>query len=223
MAKRTTPDRRRKVEELKRQQRKAERRRTLMIVGASGFIGLGLIAAVVVPSALNWVKSPDRKSQVREIGVKLADAGCTPVKDFPKPKSAKHVEEGTTVTYDANPPYGGDHWANPASAAPKFVNRRDAVEVERYVHSMEHGYVIVWYTGGATDKDLEDLRAIAKKIGPKFIAVPWPRAPFADGKAIGISAWRHTETCSSVSGEVIQDFYDKFHPPKGDAPEKAVL
>jgi len=53
----------------------------------------------------------------------------------------KHVLDISTSTYNSNPPTSGDHF--PVWAKPGFYNQ--LISDGHLIHSMEHGYVIVWY------------------------------------------------------------------------------
>ncbi|MDO8619636.1 MAG: DUF3105 domain-containing protein [Candidatus Daviesbacteria bacterium] len=52
-----------------------------------------------------------------------------------------HVDEGSKVDYKFNPPTSGDHYASWITKGFYEDPRADG----NLVHSMEHGYIIVWY------------------------------------------------------------------------------
>ena len=58
-----------------------------------------------------------------------------------KQEGRDHVSEGSTVTYNFNPPTGGDHYASWIIKGFYNESRHDG----NIVHSMEHGYIIFWY------------------------------------------------------------------------------
>lgn len=98
--------------------------------------------------------------------------------------------------------------------------------VERLVHNLEHGYVVIWYDetiaqDATKTKALEQLadNVNSKLKRPKYIAAPWPkdRPAMPDGKHVSMNAWHARQLCGDVSGEAIATFM-KAHPPT-DAPE----
>ena len=58
-----------------------------------------------------------------------------------KQDGRNHVPEGSPVTYNFNPPTGGDHYASWITKGFYEEPRYDG----NLVHSLEHGYVIIWY------------------------------------------------------------------------------
>src|SRR5258708_5258310 len=52
-----------------------------------------------------------------------------------------HLPDGTSITYNSNPPAGGNHYATPAHAGFYETPPADGY----LVHSLEHGAVILWY------------------------------------------------------------------------------
>jgi hypothetical protein len=234
VAKRNDPkaDRKRVLEDLKRQQRAKERRKTFITVGIASLLSLGLIAAVVVPAVLkdrrnaNAKKAAAReaKKPLADFGVKLAAAECAEEKvDSPLPAGSQHVAEGQTVDYPATPPDGGEHTGTATQPIGEgFYTRASQPPPEHVVHSLEHGVVIGWY-----DKALpSDQVTLLQKIGAasvdkrlRFIAVPWERADFADNKHFVLTSWGHTQRCGKVSGEAIDAFVKK-NADSADAPER---
>ena len=234
MAKRIDPkaDRKRKLEDLKRQQRAKERRKTLVTVGLATFAGLALIAAVVVPAVLKDRKNAgarkaataEAKKPLADFGVKAAAAGCGEDKvASPLPPGSGHVAEGQRVDYKAIPPDGGQHTGTATVAIGEgFYPRSGQAPAEHAVHSLEHGVVIGWYDKTLPADQVTALQqagasAAQKKL--RFIAVPWERANFADSKPFVLTSWGHTQRCGKVSGEAIDAFVKKNADSK-DAPER---
>jgi Protein of unknown function (DUF3105) len=112
--------------------------------------------------------------------------------------------------YNSEPPSSGPHYDTPAQAG--FY---DQAPVDEYlVHSMEHGYVIIWYncdqyTAGTCDqlktqiKDVMGAAGVSAVTGTlKLIAVP--RA--GQKTAIALSAWGHIDTPATYNRQEILDF-----------------
>jgi len=116
--------------------------------------------------------------------------------------------------YNSEPPSSGDHYATPAQAG--FYDQAPADEY--LVHSMEHGYVIIWYncdqyTAGTCDqlkaqiKDIMGAAGVSAITGTlKLIAVP--RA--GQKTAIALSAWGRIDTPAAFSRQEIMDFIKAY-------------
>jgi hypothetical protein len=126
----------------------------------------------------------------------------------------------------------------------KFYTTEDRPKVEYLVHSLEHGYNILWYdsevAGNATR--LNAVKAIANKflgttdMKDKFIAAPWTSKdgqPFPNVAHVALTHWsmggdpqgRHQqgvwEYCSRPSGAVVSTFVKKY--PYTDSPEPSAM
>ncbi|MDQ6649636.1 MAG: DUF3105 domain-containing protein [Actinomycetota bacterium] len=225
-AKSTRRDSRARVEALKRQQRRAERRRTLLFVGGFSLVGLVILGLAIVPPALKSINSPTHKS-LASFGVPVAGAGCAPAESPEAGPAAQHVGPGTDkpavtkVDYNSVPPVGGEHYAQPLPRTQHFYARGDAAaKVEQLVHNEEHGYTVLWYDKGASRTDITALKDIATKQDKlKFIVAPWDEAhgAFPDGKHVAVTTWGHKQVCASASGALVADFMKAF--PGSKAPE----
>ena len=237
------PNRKEAVEALRRQQRAAERRKTLLFVGLAALVGLALIAAAAVPLINDWRNDPTKKSIV-SFGVPAAQASCDPATDDPASGTGDHVGPGlddtTKVDYATVPPAFGKHFAAPDLSGRNYYSADDDPKVEELVHNLEHGYTILWFAPSVSDADRETLEALSKKIAAmpetaagnsgKFKAVELPEGygdlpadkPFAlahwSGKAEGAaSEFAHRQLCGKLSGEAVEAFVKKY--PAVDAPE----
>jgi len=240
-------DRRAVVEQMRRQQQRKERRQGLLVVGAAVLVGVIIIGV----AAWQVLKANEESGRaISDIGVSADAAGCKPVqkekpeeRDIDGVENTAHVETGTPVDYRFSPPAFGLHWPNYLSGAElrSFYTVDDRPEVERLVHSLEHGYTILWYDEALADDEeaLADVEAIAKKfpdpssVDQHFIAAPWTADdgdPFPDDTRVALTHWSIGgeggniedevgvwQYCESVSGEAVQQFIDDY-PPR-DAPE----
>jgi hypothetical protein len=226
-------DRRAKIEEMRRAEQAAQRRRSIGFLVVAVLVGIGLVAAVVVPSYLKNKNDPANKA-LDALGVSTAAASCSNVqttKGTNNDKDRKHVADGTTEKYKTVPPSYGPHWSQPIYPAREFYTARDKPQMEQLVHNLEHGYTIVWYDKTIKGKALDELEAIAASArhsdaagpGQKFIVSAWDDAygTFPAGKHLGISHWgaqeSHLQLCGKPSGAVIDTFMKKY--PSTDAPE----
>jgi hypothetical protein len=234
-----TRDRRARLEEMRRTQKAAERRRNLTFVALAAVVGLGIIAAAVVP-----IINENRRSNkpLTDYGVAAAAAQCDAVSNDPV-QSANHVGPGsggdesvTRVNYSTVPPVGGDHFITPAPIDRHFYTADDRPPVENLVHNEEHGYTIVWYDSTITGDQLQTLEDLSKRVPKdsgrrKFIVSAWDDSygTFPAGKHIALAHWSaqgdgagpagvgHRQLCGQVSGEAIDQFMAQF--PSTDAPE----
>ena len=124
--------------------------------------------------------------------------------------------------YNSEPPSSGPHYATPAQAG--FY---DQSPVDEYlVHSMEHGYVTIWYncalyTGGTCDqlkaqiKDVMGSAGVSAVTGTlKLIAVPRPNQK----TVIALSAWGHIDVPGTYTRQEILDFIRAYRDG-ANAPE----
>ena len=224
-------DRRAKIEEMRKAEQARERRKSMIFVVIAVLVGVGLIAAVAIPSYLKSQDDPTNKA-LSSFGVAASAAGCTDVETKDAGDNVgKHVADGTVEKYETIPPSFGPHWAAPVFPSREFYTARDRPEMEQLVHNLEHGYTIVWYDDTIKGAQLDDLKDLAAKartedaVGPtgKFIVSAWDDAygDFPSGKHVGLSHWGatagHIQLCGKVSGAAVQSFIDDF--PASDSPE----
>ena len=235
-------DRRAIVEQMRRDQKRAEKRRTYAIIAACAAVGLviiGLGAYPVIKDARTDAKLSG--TALDSLGVPAAQAGCQDVQATPATGSADHKPDGERIFYEEAPPASGPHYASPAPFNRKFYTADDRPPLETLVHNLEHGYSILWYneTIAADPQKLADVEAIAKKFPSdsdpknKFIVAPWTAddgKPFPDGTHIALTHWSMGGTngnpegqqglhqfCAEPSGEVVAKFVEDY--PHTDSPE----
>jgi len=232
-------ERRAKVEQLRAEQARSERIRSLAILGACVAVVLGLLGVAVVKYVQNDGDPGD--VAIGKLGVRASEAGCdkivtkAPTGLNRSGVKGNHVEIGTKVSYPENPPAFGQHWPNylQASEYRNFYSPDDRPELERMVHSLEHGHTLIWYDDTVTtgSKAYRDLEAIARAYDgtTTYInVVPWlptDGGAFPEGKHVALTHWAGSpsdqkgvwEYCGKPSGAVIEDFVDQY--PNTDAPE----
>jgi hypothetical protein len=246
VAKPAKTDRQAVIEQMRKKQKSAERRRGTIIVTVCVLAALAIVGAAAVPIL------KDKWDQRQYNGKALADIGqpastCQKITTKKADGNQQHVPEGTPVTYTTAPPAFGAHWnvagLAPAPFARHFYTAEDRPELESLVHNLEHGYTILWYddTIAGDEKAMEEIQGIADKFGDqnfrdKFIAAPWTKdtenyKPFPDGTHVAFTHWSAggngvTDTskqvgvfqyCDGVSGEALSDFMAKY--PYTDSPE----
>jgi len=235
-------DRRAVVEQMRRDQKRQERRKSLTVLGAAVLVG-AIIIGVAAWQVLAQTRDDGR--ELAAIGVSADAAGCQEVLAKKAEGSNDHRAEGEKILYPDAPPASGPHWGEFLQGADirKFYTDEDRPPLERLVHSLEHGWTILWYdaTVAEDDAQLEDVRAIARKFpsatdfNDKFMAVPWTEEdgngqPFPGDASIALTHWSLGGThgnpegqhgiwqyCSEVSGEAVADFMADY--PYTDSPE----
>jgi hypothetical protein len=231
--KQSDKDRRAKIEEMRKAEAAKQRRRSMVFVVIAAVVGIGLVAAVVIPTYLDNKNDPANKA-LSSFGVAASAASCSAVQTTDGTNNddfREHVPDGTIEKYETTPPSFGKHWGSPIYPSREFYSARDKPQMERLVHNLEHGYTVVWYDSTVKGTQLQALKDLAVSArgsdmagpGNKFIVSAWDDAygEFPAGKHIGMSHWgaqdSHTQLCGKVSGAEVESFMKKF--PSTDAPE----
>jgi hypothetical protein len=152
---------------------------------------------------------------------KQAQPAPRPGEDVPV-QGRGHIAEGVPHDpYNSDPPSSGPHYALPAEAGFYEVAPAD----EYLVHSLEHGYVIIWYNcdrlvTGTCDDLKADVRDVMSRAGNslitntlKLIAVPRPSMP----QALALTAWSRIHRMEQFDRQEIIDFIKAFRDTR--APE----
>lgn len=235
-------ERRAMVEKMRQEQARKERIRSMSILGVSVVIVLGLLAAALIPYIKNK-REQDKiaGTDIGSIGPKSAAAACDAVtKKDPtgterSGANGNHVATGTKITYKDAPPAFGQHWPNylTGSEIRNFYSPADRPELERVVHSLEHGHTLIWYDDTIKDgsqeyKDLQDIAVKYSNSTTYVNIVPWlptDGGTFPSGKHVALTHWtadgdKQTgvwEYCGKPSGDAIKKFVKDY--PNTDAPE----
>jgi len=233
-------ERRAMVEQMRKEQARKERQRSLLILGVCVLLVLGLLLAALIPYLKDRHKNSELAGKaISKIGVSASAASCDDILTKATDKNQNHIPAGQPLSYTDAPPSFGPHRPAPAPFGRPFYTTADRPEVGELVHNMEHGYTIAWYDAtAAKDKtEMDDLEAIAKKFQDEnvaFVAAPWTSddgKAFPDGKHIALTRWSadasnptdedkqrgNWQYCGSTSGKVIADFVAKW--PHSESPE----
>lgn len=234
-------DRREVLEQLRREQARAEKKRTSMIIVGAVAVALVIIGLAAYPLIKeSRTQGELAKSDLAALGVPADEAGCTDLVTKKAEGNSDHREVGTDLGYDASPPAAGPHYPTWVPLERKFYSPQDRPEVGFLVHNLEHGYTILWYdeTVAEDEEKLAQVKAIANKFQGesyenKFIAAPWTSAdgdPFPNDAHIALTHWsmggtndvpegQHgvTQYCAEPSGEAVATFVEDF--PYTDSPE----
>jgi hypothetical protein len=175
-------------------------------------IGAVVVAVLVVLGVAGSRSGKKDEEELRKVGAPATS--CQPATDVPPTGASDH--RNGEIAYDRVPPNSGPHAPNWLNVLKRRYTTSDAVPVEQVVHSLEHGWVVVWYDPAAPDLVVLDA-ALGAVDARKLVAVPYSRAPLPTPYVL--AAWGHEQRCPAVSGEAIADFLKEHGGKNGDAPE----
>ncbi len=251
MAKPAKSERQKVIDDIRKQQKRADKRQGYLIVGVCVVIAVLIVGAAVYQPVKNaWDLRAYNDKALSEIGAPAS--ACEDITTKPANGNQEHVADDQQVTYEDAPPAFGSHWNNaesPARMSTKVCDEGDRPELETLVHNLEHGFTIVWYDETIADDDeaMTELEAVGKKFPGttnmryKFYAAPWTdedvdeSGAFPDGQHIAFTHWSaggagETDTtkqqgvwqyCSEFSGEALDEFMIEY--PYLDSPEPDAL
>ncbi|KQY56481.1 MULTISPECIES: DUF3105 domain-containing protein [unclassified Nocardioides] len=232
--------RREVADQLRNQQKRADKRQGLVIVGVCVLIAVVIIGLAAYRPIKNWWDLREFKN-VDISGIGAPASSCQDIITKKATGEQEHVPAGTDIDYKDAPPAFGKHEEVPDTPDRKLYTKDDRPRVEMLVHNLEHGYTIIWYDETIADDDeqMTELQAIARKLKGtnnqrlKFKAVPWLKSDgkaFPDGTHVSITHWSKGgadadgskqvgvwQYCPKVSGEALYDFmteYDYFDSPE---------
>ena len=239
---RANRDRRSRLDEMRRQQRAAERRKNLMTYGAAIVVALALVGTAAILAVQKAQANDAKKNAVsnqlkaeKKVGHQSkptaaeAKDGCLGVHTDPLSPAAQHFT--TPIDYSQEkygdtaggtqpiPPSGGRH--NPVSLGDtnRFYPLADKPRPERAVHNLEHGYIVIWYDAQLPASQVQALQSIAKDpTMARVLVVGWWQSDLPLGKHVVMTSWGKTERCSSIDDKVVRHFYT-VHVNAPQAPE----
>ena len=234
-------DRRGRVEQMRAEQRRGDRRRIFIISGAA-VVAIGVIVGIVVavlPSSSS--KSPEvtppgvtGAAQTQAAAATVPNtSGITGVVAYdttgwpssshngPAGQALSHDHVPGPVTYSVTPPVGGQHnatWMNCGVYSKPVPN-------ERAVHNLEHGAVWITYQPSLPQSEINALRAFVQQqtvISPAgspasryMDLTPYPGLP----SPIVITSWGFQLRLTSPSDPRLQQFVNKFRASQTYTPE----
>jgi hypothetical protein len=182
---------------------RARRRRTLrnraMVAGAV-LVVVGAIVAVVMNNRRSAEATIDRL----EAGSCQFDRRS----DRDDGPGRNHVPN---PTYSVNPPAGGNHDPQAASAG-NFTAESTPTDGQ-IVHAMEHGYVVLWYKPDLAPDAQTRLRDLFGKHSRDVLLVPRPSLP----RPVAATAWGRRLLCGDADVAALDLFITSF---RNQGPEK---
>jgi hypothetical protein len=236
-------ERQKAIEQLRAQQKAAERRRGMTIVAACSLVAVVIVGLAAYQPVKSWWDTRSyRGKDLAEIGAPASV--CQRVTTKPAAGNQQHLADGSPVSYPDSPPAFGEHYITPDPMTRKFYTSQDRPALGTLVHNEEHGYTILWYddTAAEDSHQMDQIRAIASKFAgttdlrDKFKAVPWTAddgKPFPSGQHIAYTHWSVGgvadasqgqdkqvgvwQYCSDVSGAALSTYMKQY--PFSDSPE----
>jgi len=193
--------------EAARRQKAAERRSLLIIVGV-----LAAAALAISITALYLYNSTPRhltfQPVAQDVGQVVPDEG------------RQHVQAGTQVTYQHQPPTSGSHYSQ-AGIAPVAWQTIGTLQPEVWVHNLEHGGVVVLYNCPSGCDDLQkQLTTYVNSIvppEPQYGEYKVIMSPYSEGMGthkVALLAWDRIEFLDVYDQANITTFYES-HVDKG--------
>lgn len=190
--------------------------------GIRRLLGYGGVAAVVVGGVATGVvlgaatgdnePTPERSplysvripSSSRQVGVPLADAGCSEVTEPELQPSRVLAPEESHPPYSSTPPTSGPHSIGSLNAAIYWIPH----EPEAVVANLAEGDVVVWHTGFDTREEQNELKGLfAHFRSEEILAVPGD--PLGLKHPIVLTAWGKLQECQRFSGQAIERFFNE--------------
>ena len=213
MASRQEEKERRKQERIEREQAEAAAaRRKRLIQTVAGLAVAAAVAAGVVVATMGGGKD-DTSAKVAIPARKITDlqdaakaAKC--VLSNPPIEGSSHVT--TKVKYKSNPPTSGDHVPPPELAKDGEYTGVASPEPERYVHSLEHGRVIIHYKPGLAKRRIDQLATLFAENSKTDFGLDSIKGGFTLLMAnntkmtqeVAAAAWGHTLGCPAFNDQV---------------------
>jgi hypothetical protein len=171
-----------------------------------GALVLAVLLGVMGTSLLRRPPSDGPPRLSAALRASLEQDGCT--LDSRSDPGRAHTP---AATYRVDPPAGGDH--DPVPSKPGLYDLGAVPTDGHLVHSLEHGFVVVWYKPEAVSPATVDrLRELARLRW--VLVVPRPSLP----AALAVTAWRTRLLCPDGAEEPIATFVTALRnrgPEKG--------
>lgn len=206
-------------------QARARRNRIIAFAAAGTLIVAGIGFAV---QRQLETSAADRAAQVA-VAATLEQLGCT--EDTQQPDlGGGHLTTAGQIA--ASPPdkLYSDRPASSGMHTPFWVvsGVYDTLIDERsLVHSLEHGWVNIYYLQTAPNDQVEQLKTWAQEqLGgsfPKMIVAPWTGEAFPQDANFAYVAWNFRQLCGQFDPEVARVFAQAHSGSNSTAPEEAVI
>jgi Protein of unknown function (DUF3105) len=166
-------------------------------------------AGTAPPAVENAILDEAAEAANCELQLDLPDEGNTHIED----------EDAAKVDYKTNPPTSGDHYGNSNETASGALADGAYLEfppVGRWVHSMEHGRVVIHYSPDLPEEDQLAIKGVFEESPAGVIMFP---NPDLDGE-VAVTSWTQLATCGKYEGAATLDLIRAFRDIyRGQGPE----
>ena len=124
---------------------------------------------------------------------------CLPGEAVPildSPHIGQH--EAADVRYNSVPPTSGPHF--PFAANTGIYT--SPVAPASFVHTMEHGHVVIAYRPDLPRSEVQELQDLTRQHGDEVLLTPYPGLP----RAISLAAWGRVLTLDRVDDRAVERF-----------------
>ncbi|HEX2273045.1 MAG TPA: DUF3105 domain-containing protein [Acidimicrobiales bacterium] len=174
--------------------------RTRAIVAGVVLLVVGVVVAVVVSNRT-----------ANEATISRLEAGSCEFDRRSDRDSGPGRNHVPNPTYSVNPPAGGDHDPQAASAG-NFTAESTPTDGQ-IVHAMEHGYVVLWYKPDVPADAQTRLRDLFAKHSRDVLLVPRASLP----TPVAATAWERRLLCGDADIAALDLFITSF---RNQGPEK---
>ena len=189
------------------QQREAARKAAAQDSLRRRLVAGGLVVAAL--AAVGAYVLVDRRGDT-ELTDALTSGSCQ-VDEQTDPTSSPPGNHVPSPTYDVDPPAGGNHLGAVATSSGTYAEPQ-VPDDGLLVHSLEHGYVVVWHQPGLEPAGLAQLTALQESSGNDVILVERDTLSVP----VAATAWGHRLLCGEVEPETLERFVAER---VGDGPE----
>lgn len=157
----------------------------------------GLVGAAVLAVATYVVLDRRGDAELRD----ALTAGSCEVDERTDPTDSAPDNHVPNPTYAVDPPAGGNHLGTGATASGVYAGTRMPAD-GLLVHSLEHGYVVLWHQPGLPADQLAQLVELQEASGTDVIVAE--RASL--DVPVAATAWGQRLLCGEVEPEVLERF-----------------
>lgn len=192
-----------RTERLEAARRARKRKALLTRLGIAGAIATvaAIIAAVIIS---------DRRAAEAERERLTAGSSCT--FDTRKDDTTSTPHRPVPARYEVDPPSAGNHDPSPVPAG-VYGAQTGIPTDQKLVHSLEHGFVILWHRPDISEEETAEIREVFNDHSADVIVVP--RATLQRQKVVATS-WGKRLLCGEVEGDRLRQFVELY---RNESPE----
>ena len=184
--------------------RRARKRKALLtrlgVVGAIATVA-AIIAAVVIS---------DRRAADAERERLTAGSSCTFDTESDDTTSTPH--RPVPPRYEVDPPAGGNH--DPAAVPAGVYGDQTGIPTDqKLVHSLEHGFVILWHRPDISEEEKAEIREVFENHSADVLVVP---RPSLQQQKVVATSWGKRLLCGEVEGDRLSQFVELY---RNESPE----